>query len=615
MSKATTAASISAVGFRQRHQYRPVPSTSQRASTKETITARKGPSQTLILVYATTTCAAATAVAYAWTSTFRNHRGERKGETNDDEADGASKGSRRRRRRSWQKQELKSPSGKPVVDGALDRTVVAKSSRLYVSGLPNIGNSCFVNALMQALASVGTFRTYLYDLVDRYDNHGDVGLLEDDPFDSERSVIVALALCLKELEPTEIAIGNDPATRRRSTSRIFPLLKLLGRQRNNLMKWNEQQDVSELFHVLMDMIECEASRWKEQWAKHERFDGVGVLQIERVDRDDRQQDTDEDDPVVNDQALTTIERDGADVNMIRRRLDRHPRNPMRGLMATTIQCEFCKRKRPTRMTTFFDVSVTLPPDDAASSSLFETRPTVSIFPSLDESDVFDLAPPPTSSSGGIGYRHTSLQDCLKQLTRAETIAAVECSRCQLQEDLNRMVRDGGGSHERVAAIEKELSRLKIASELRRGDESGRRQPKTRCREEADPRKPPALRRDVLSRPPVVLCVHLRRRVVCPRTGMYMKITRHIKFDLVLQVAPFCDPSIYPPKSQSVQPYRLVAVVAHHGSNENGHFTTYRRVRTHLREIWIHASDTETRQASVTEVLRAQAYMLFYEKFG
>jgi ubiquitin C-terminal hydrolase len=76
-------------------------------------------------------------------------------------------------------------------------------------------------------------------------------------------------------------------------------------------------------------------------------------------------------------------------------------------------------------------------------------------------------------------------------------------------------------------------------------------------------------------------------------------------------------------------YRLVSVIVHHGSHLGGHYAVYRKLLTKpLRdpsqypeigssagtEDWVYISDESVQPCSVAEVLKAQAYMLFYEKY-
>lgn len=58
-------------------------------------------------------------------------------------------------------------------------------------------------------------------------------------------------------------------------------------------------------------------------------------------------------------------------------------------------------------------------------------------------------------------------------------------------------------------------------------------------------------------------------------------------------------------------YQLSAVVVHSGDAHSGHFITYRR--GHQNTKWYYTSDVEIREATIEEVLQSTAYMLFYEK--
>ncbi|KAL0882788.1 hypothetical protein ABMA27_016336 [Loxostege sticticalis] len=60
-------------------------------------------------------------------------------------------------------------------------------------------------------------------------------------------------------------------------------------------------------------------------------------------------------------------------------------------------------------------------------------------------------------------------------------------------------------------------------------------------------------------------------------------------------------------------YRLVAVVVHVGGPRSGHFATYRRGNGFEAKRWWYTSDTLVHEVSLAEVLRCSAYMLFYER--
>ncbi|CAB3227370.1 unnamed protein product [Arctia plantaginis] len=61
------------------------------------------------------------------------------------------------------------------------------------------------------------------------------------------------------------------------------------------------------------------------------------------------------------------------------------------------------------------------------------------------------------------------------------------------------------------------------------------------------------------------------------------------------------------------PYRLSAVVVHVGGPRSGHFATYRRGNGFESKRWWYTSDTLVHEVSLQEVLRCSAYMLFYER--
>ncbi|KAM9446378.1 ubiquitin carboxyl-terminal hydrolase 30 isoform 1-T1 [Clarias gariepinus] len=60
-------------------------------------------------------------------------------------------------------------------------------------------------------------------------------------------------------------------------------------------------------------------------------------------------------------------------------------------------------------------------------------------------------------------------------------------------------------------------------------------------------------------------------------------------------------------------FRLTAVLVHHGDTHSGHFVTYRRGPASFSPQWLWVSDESVRKASLQEVLSSSAYLLFYER--
>ncbi|GAB1608180.1 ubiquitin carboxyl-terminal hydrolase 30-like [Argonauta hians] len=75
----------------------------------------------------------------------------------------------------------------------------------------------------------------------------------------------------------------------------------------------------------------------------------------------------------------------------------------------------------------------------------------------------------------------------------------------------------------------------------------------------------------------------------------------------------------PPKYDlSAHTYRLIAVIEHIGDVVSGHFVSYRRCPTSKSgekhsDKWLFTSDALVRKVSLAQVLNSEAYMLFYEK--
>ena len=61
-------------------------------------------------------------------------------------------------------------------------------------------------------------------------------------------------------------------------------------------------------------------------------------------------------------------------------------------------------------------------------------------------------------------------------------------------------------------------------------------------------------------------------------------------------------------------YSLYGVVVHHGSLHSGHYTAYVKAADTrgTTTMWYYASDSHIRSASVEEIGKCNAYMLFYE---
>lgn len=114
----------------------------------------------------------------------------------------------------------------------------------------------------------------------------------------------------------------------------------------------------------------------------------------------------------------------------------------------------------------------------------------------------------------------------------------------------------------------------------------------------------------ISKLPLVLTIHLMRSLLGPD-----KVMGHVSFKEILDMGLFMDPSSED-KDNSI--YRLAGVIEHHGrGKDSGHFVAYvrpsPRQQTNGSSSWFCASDTDIREVSLEEVLKCEAYLLFYER--
>ena len=103
---------------------------------------------------------------------------------------------------------------------------------------------------------------------------------------------------------------------------------------------------------------------------------------------------------------------------------------------------------------------------------------------------------------------------------------------------------------------------------------------------------------VLVRKPQVLVVHLKRWTFDRALLRPDKIPTHVSFETLLPL-------------DADNTYDLRSVIVHHGDAGGGHYTAFVRAQDNL---WYHCNDEEAPKTCSTEqALRAQAYMLVYER--
>lgn len=128
----------------------------------------------------------------------------------------------------------------------------------------------------------------------------------------------------------------------------------------------------------------------------------------------------------------------------------------------------------------------------------------------------------------------------------------------------------------------------------------------------------ATKRILINRAPPILTIHLKRFSQDAR-GRLNKLNGHVNFRETIDLRPYINPSCI---QRDKHKYRLVGVVEHLGTMRGGHYVAYVRggakstgkaEKENEDSVWYHASDAYTREASLEEVLRCEAYILFYEE--
>ncbi|CAJ1848452.1 unnamed protein product [Sphenostylis stenocarpa] len=128
----------------------------------------------------------------------------------------------------------------------------------------------------------------------------------------------------------------------------------------------------------------------------------------------------------------------------------------------------------------------------------------------------------------------------------------------------------------------------------------------------------ATKRVLIYKAPPVLTIHLKRFSQDAR-GRLSKLNGHVNFRETMDIRPYIDPRCTIDEKYE---YHLVGLVEHSGTMRGGHYVAYVRGGQRNRGkddkenegfTWYQASDAYVREVSLDEVLRCEAYILFYEK--
>ncbi|KAJ5505340.1 Peptidase C19 ubiquitin carboxyl-terminal hydrolase 2 [Penicillium expansum] len=106
--------------------------------------------------------------------------------------------------------------------------------------------------------------------------------------------------------------------------------------------------------------------------------------------------------------------------------------------------------------------------------------------------------------------------------------------------------------------------------------------------------------------PVMLCMQLKRYEHSSNSSE--KMNGHIDFPLSVNMLPYTVKKDNLPVDMSNYMYDLSTVIVHQGTMDSGHYYAYTRIDN---DKWVLMDDNKVTIAGVAEVLRQDAYLLFY----
>lgn len=432
-----------------------------------------------------------------------------------------------------------------------------------VGGLSNEGNTCFMNSVLQSLASSKELHKFIEE---------NVSSSPPPPF------TLALKTLLDDINGKYGSRGSEFSTR-------HLLSKMPNGPKQNFFTGYNQEDAQEFYQLVMRIVEKE----------HKSL----VLSRESTPGPQKEKDSQPRFVPLQPGFLSGSENLGAlgHVYVPAHQVDPNVPDseglvmpieiitPVDGISAERIGCIACGEVGGIRYSTTSGLSLNLPYDQGLYTS-------------------YDL--------------HKLLDEWIKP----EIIDDVNCNRCGLQQTKEFILQSLEQSSsekltadftKRVSEIDLELSKDYVTDEVFEKLTIKRMVRKTRKSKQI-----------LLSRPPPLLCMHINRSVFDPNTYMVMKNSKNVEFPAILDLNPivagpaeinmdarlsFKRPAESDaPQNQNLL-YNLKAVISHYGTHNYGHYICYRK----FRGTWWRISDESVYVVSEGEVLNSQGtFMLFYE---
>ncbi|XP_062038564.1 ubiquitin carboxyl-terminal hydrolase 30 isoform X2 [Lepus europaeus] len=436
-----------------------------------------------------------------------------------------------------------------------------KRRKGLVPGLVNLGNTCFMNSLLQGLSACPAFIKWLEEFTTQYTRE------QEEPPPHQYLSLTLLRL-LKALSGQEVT--DDEVL---DASCLLDVLRMYRWQISSF----EEQDAHELFHVITSSLEDERDR---QPRVTHLFD---VLSLEPSDATPKR--------------ITC-----------RTRGSPHPsaphwksQHPFHGRLTSNMVCKHCEHQSPVRFDTFDSLSLSIPAATWGHPLTLDHCLHHFISSESVRDVVCDnctrLEAKGTLDGAEVEHQRTTFVKQLK-LGKLPQCLCIHLQRLSWSSHGTPLKR-----HEHVQF--NEFLMMDIYKYRLLGHKA--RQHKPEHTESPGPVLDLPGPKAVLSPPGV------------PKTQVFLNgaCTPALLPPLPTPM-PFPLPVI-PDYSSSTYLFRLMAVVVHHGDMHSGHFVTYRRSPPSAKNPlatssqWLWVSDDTVRKASLQEVLSCSAYLLFYER--
>lgn len=469
-------------------------------------------------------------------------------------------GSRRRTQRvPWTARGAYARYGQPpdgLAPDAAARSVgsVRKDDAPHYIGLYNPGVYCFMNSVLQSLASVAALAEYL-DAVTRMAETYDVPTPATD-------ALRELLVTLNTPQPKKGALAPKQ------------LIQVLGKvsQANGmrtLLSAHQQQDAQELALLLLHALDQElgniqAERGQQLQTEQAGLRGItapSALQLGHL--------------------RASLGYDAANVA-----------NPFRGLSAQRTSCARCGYTEAVRYFSLTDLSLTVPLG-VASCTLEQC---FAQWAQLEQVE-------------WICHR-CSLAATLKR-ERAEAMRLEQVAAAQSGAAAKAATEGRDCARDHVQRLEYALRQGLHESEI---EESAILDGVRLIREPSDQ----STKQVMLAKPPRVLLLHLNRSSFAYGSFGATKNNARVVFPEHLNVAPYTTGaalSTHPTQALSARngipcKYRLSAVVTHYGAHSYGHYVAFRR---RAGKQWTRVSDERVEACTLADVLAQNPYLLFYER--